>query len=57
VRQLFAETFDASSILDTSTEIEELADAYLAAAVVPPKFADDACTCDGHHSRVRLVVS
>jgi len=58
VRDLFAATFDASNILDTSTEIEDLAQAYLAAGVVPPKFADDAlhvamATVHG----VRLVVS
>ncbi len=58
VREIFAETFDASNILDTSTEIEELANAYLAAAVVTPKFIDDAlhvamATVHG----VRFVVS
>ncbi len=58
VRQLFAETFDASNILDTSHEVEELAGAYMQAAVVPPKFADDAlhvamATVHG----IRLIVS
>lgn len=58
VRKVFADTFNATSILDTSAEIEELAQAYLAAAVVSPKFADDAlhvamATVHG----VRLVVS
>lgn len=58
VQEIFAATFDAGSILDTSVEIEELADAYLAAAVVPSRFADDAlhvamATVHG----VRLVVS
>ncbi len=58
VREIFANTFDASNILDTSTEIEELANAYLAAAVVPARFADGAlhvamATVHG----VRLVVS
>jgi len=58
VRQLFAETFGAANILDTSAEIEELAEAYMTAAVVPPKFADDAlhvamATVHG----VRLIVS
>ena len=58
VRAIFASTFDATNILDTSTEIEELATAYLAAAVVPPKYADDAlhlamATVHG----IRLVVS
>ena len=41
VREIFANTFDASNILDTSAEIEELANACLAAAVVPSRFADD----------------
>ena len=41
VRQFFATTFDASNILDTSLEIEQLAEAYLAAAVVSPKYTDD----------------
>jgi hypothetical protein len=58
VRDVFAATFNAGNILDTSTEIEELANAYLAAGVVPPKYADDAlhvamATVHG----VRLVVS
>jgi predicted nucleic acid-binding protein len=58
VREVFASTFDACSILDTSIEIEELGNAYLAAAVVSPKFADDAlhvamATVHG----VRLIVS
>ena len=58
VRTLFAATFNETNILDTSAEIEELAGAYLAAAVVPPKYADDAlhlamATVHG----VRLVVS
>jgi predicted nucleic acid-binding protein len=58
VRQVFADTFNAANILDTSTEIEELAQAYMAAAVVPPKFVDDAlhvamATVHG----VRLIVS
>ena len=58
VREVFADTFDGTSILDTSSETEQLANAYLAAAVVPPKFADDAlhvsmATVHG----VRLVVS
>lgn len=58
VRQVFTDTFNATNILDTSAEIEELAQAYLQAAVVPPKFADDAlhiamATVHG----IRLVVS
>jgi predicted nucleic acid-binding protein len=58
VRDVFASTFGAANILDTNDEIEELADAYLAASVVPPKYADDAlhvamATVHG----IRLVVS
>jgi len=58
VREVFTATFDVGDILDTRPEIEELAQAYLAAAVVPSKFADDAlhvamATVHG----VRLVVS
>lgn len=58
VRDVFSATFGPENILDTNLEIEELADAYLAAAVVPPKYADDAlhvamATVHG----VRLVVS
>lgn len=58
VRAVFAETFDAGNILDTSVEIEELAQAYMAAGVVPRKYLDDAlhvamATVHG----VRLVVS
>lgn len=40
VREIFAETFGASSILDMSVEIEELAQSYLAVAVVTASFAD-----------------
>jgi hypothetical protein len=58
VRQVFADTFNASNILDTSLDVEELAQDYLSAAVVPPKFADDAlhvamATIHG----IRLIVS
>ena len=42
VRNIFASTFGATNILDTSAEIEELAEAYLAAGVVTRKYADDA---------------
>ncbi len=42
VCEIFASTFGAANILDTNDEIEELADAYLAAGVVPTKYADDA---------------
>lgn len=58
VRELFADTFDPGSILDTNAEVEDLAAAYLAARVVPPRFSDDAlhlamATVHG----IRLVVS
>ena len=58
VRDVFAAAFSAANILDTSEDIEELADAYLAAGVVPQKFADDTlhiamATVHG----IRLVVS
>src|SRR5215213_9479832 len=42
VRRHFAANFDATNILDTSDETEMLAEAYLAAGVVTPKFLDDA---------------
>jgi hypothetical protein len=43
VRQLFADTFDASTdLLPFTDEAEALAQAYLAAGVVTPKYADDA---------------
>lgn len=53
VRELSARTFaDATRILDVSPEAFALARAYLAAGVVPAKFADDAAhvavaTCEG----------
>ncbi|MSU24793.1 MAG: hypothetical protein EXS32_13340 [Opitutus sp.] len=59
VRQLAARTFaDASRILDVSPEAFALSRAYLAASVVPAKFADDAAhvavaTCEG----IGLIVS
>jgi hypothetical protein len=58
VREIFAATFDAGNILDTSAEIENLASAYVAARVVSSGFADDAlhvamATVHG----VRFVVS
>ncbi len=58
VREVFSSTFEVSTILDTSVEIEELAQAYLAAGVVPPKFADDALhvAMATVHS-IRLIVS
>ena len=53
VRQLFADTFDPSSdLLPFTAEAETLAQAYLAAGVVSPKFADDARhvgLCTVHH--------
>jgi hypothetical protein len=43
VRQLFADTFDPSAdLLPFTVEAETLAQAYLSAGVVSPKFADDA---------------
>ncbi len=59
VRELAARTFtDATRILDVSADAFSLAQAYLAAGVVPAKFADDAAhvavaTCEG----IGLVVS
>ena len=53
VRELSARTFaDPARILDVSPEAFALASAYLAAGVVPAKFADDAAhvavaTCEG----------
>jgi hypothetical protein len=42
VRILFAETFKPGTILDTTPEVEELAEAYVAAGVISLKYADDA---------------
>lgn len=42
VRQIFSETFDSSNTLDTSPEVEQLAEAYIAARIVTPKYIDDA---------------
>ncbi len=58
VREVFSATFNASNILDTNLEIEELADAHLSAGVVPSKYADDALhvAMAAVHG-VRLVVS
>ena len=59
VRQLAARTFaDAASVLDVSPEAFALSRAYLAAGVVPAKFADDAAhvavaTCAG----IGIIVS
>jgi predicted nucleic acid-binding protein len=59
VRELAARTFaDATRILDVSPEAFALARAYVAAGVVPTKFADDAAhvavaTCEG----IGLIVS
>lgn len=59
VRELAARTFaDPTHIFDISPEAYALAQAYLAAGVVPAKFADDAAhvavaTCEG----IGLVVS
>ncbi len=59
VRELAARTFaDVTRILDVSPEAFALARAYVAAGVVPTKFADDAAhvavaTCEG----IGLIVS
>jgi predicted nucleic acid-binding protein len=59
VRELSARTFtDATRILNVSPEAFALAQAYLAAGVVPAKFGDDAvhvavATCEG----IGLIVS
>jgi len=58
VRQHFASSFDATSNLDASDEIEQLAEAYLAAEVVPRKFADDALhVAMASVHGIRLIVS
>jgi predicted nucleic acid-binding protein len=59
VRELSAQTFaDSTRILDVSPEAFALAQAYVAAGVVPAKYTDDAihvavATCEG----IRLIVS
>ena len=58
VRLLFAANFDARNILDTSEEIERLAEAYLIAGVVSRKFAEDALhVAMASVHGIRLVVS
>ena len=58
VRQHYAASFDAAHILDTSTEIEALAEAYLAAGVVTRKFEDDALhVAMASVHGIRLIVS
>ncbi len=58
VRRHFASSFDATSILDTSEEIEKLAESYLAAGVVTRKFADDALhVAMASVHGIRLIVS
>ncbi len=42
VRDLLAETFDQSTILQITPEVETLAAAYMAQKIVPARFADDA---------------
>ena len=58
VRRHFAASFDATNILDTSEEIQMLAQAYLSANVVTPKFVDDALhiAMASVHG-IRLIVS
>ena len=59
VRQLFLNTFqDASELLMATEEAEDLAEEYLRAGVVSPKFADDAlhvAVCSTH--RIPYLVS
>ena len=59
VRQLFRETFpSASELLMATEEAEDLAEEYLRAAVVSPKYADDAlhvAICSTH--RIPHLVS
>ena len=59
VRQLFRDTFqDASELLMATEEAEDLAEEYLRAGVVSPKFADDAlhvAVCSTH--RIPYLVS
>ena len=59
VRQLFLDTFqDASELLMATDEVENLAEEYLRAGVVSPKFADDAlhvAICSTH--RIPYLVS
>lgn len=58
VRRLYASSFDATRILDTSGEIERLAEAYLAAEVVTRKFTDDALhVAMASVHGIRLIVS
>jgi len=58
VRQHFASSFDATSILDTSDNVEKLAEAYLAAEVVTRKFEDDALhVAMASVHGIRLIVS
>ena len=42
VRDLFADTFPPDAFVPVSDEAEELAACYVAQAVVPPKYTDDA---------------
>ena len=59
IRQLFRDTFqDASELLMATEEAEDLAEEYLRAGVVSPKFADDAlhvAVCSTH--RIPYLVS
>jgi predicted nucleic acid-binding protein len=59
VRQLFLDTFQsASELLMATEEAEDLAEEYLRAAVVSPKYADDAlhvAICSTH--RIPYLVS
>jgi predicted nucleic acid-binding protein len=58
VRKHYASSFDTAHILDTSMEIEALAEAYLAAGVVTRKYEDDALhVAMASVHGIRLIVS
>ena len=42
VRELFSGTFTPDTVLDVTEEMEQLAAAYMAQAVLTPKYSDDA---------------
>ena len=42
VRELFAKTFAPEAVFDVTEEIEQLASAYMAQAILTPKYSDDA---------------
>lgn len=42
VRELFRETFDAESLVEVTSEVEELAAQYVDKGVIVPRYTDDA---------------